>query len=188
MSLLRSLYPYRSPLGDNLRLGLLRRRKVFISYHHKNDQNWYNLFSLWFSGTLDLFYDNSLERGQDSTNSEYLNRKIREEYIVGTSLTIVLCGPETWKRRWVDWEIHATLWHNHGLLGIILPTCTKDYLNRYLVPNRFYENANSGYALWIHWTEDAQVLKTNIEAAVQRSKSWKFAVRNSAVKMKRTLS
>lgn len=99
------------------------RRKVFISYHHANDQHYYNEFSRFFSGSYDIFYDNSLDRRIDSTKSEYVNRKIREDYIVGSSATIVLCDSETFKRKWVDWEIHATLYHRHCLLEIILPTC-----------------------------------------------------------------
>jgi hypothetical protein len=177
------------PSNQNALLGLLKpiKRKVFISYHHKTDQTYYNLFSQYFSDTLDLFYDNSLDRALDSTNSEYLNRKIREENIFGTSLTIVLCGSETGKRRWIDWEIHATLHYQHGLLGIILPTCSKDNLNKFLVPDRFHENVESGYALWMHWTQDASILKTNMEAAIQRSNS-KLLIKNSAAKMKRSLS
>jgi Thoeris protein ThsB, TIR-like domain len=184
MSILSSQY------NQNALLGLLKpiKRKVFISYHHGNDQAYYNLFSQYFSNTLDLFYDNSLERALDSTNAEYLNRKIREENIFGTSLTIVLCGPETWKRRWVDWEIHATLHHQHGLLGIILSTCTISPENRYLVPDRLHENIVSGYALWMHWTDDASILKTNMEAAIQRSNSQKSTIMNSATKMKKSLS
>ena len=178
------------PHSQSALLGLLKpiKRKVFISYHHKTDQAYYNLLSQYFSNTLDLFYDSSLERRLDSTNSEYLNRKIREEYIFGTSLTIVLCGSETWKRRWVDWEIHATLHHQHGLLGIILPTCAKNYENKYIVHSRLHENIDSGYALWMHWTQDASILKTNMEAAIQRSNSQKSAIINSATKMKRSLS
>lgn len=183
-----SLLGYPSSPPNTLR-GLLRpvKRKVFISYHHDTDQVYYDLFSQYFSETLNLFYDNSLERALDSTNSEYLNRKIREEYIFGTSLTIVLCGSETGKRRWVDWEIHATLHHQHGLLGIVLPTCSKDIQGRSLVPDRLHENIASSYALWMHWTQDANILKTNMETAVQRSSS-KLLIRNSAPKMKRSLS
>lgn len=167
------------------------RRKVFISYHHENDQYWYNLFSTFFSDTLDLFYDNSLDREEDSTNAEYLNRKIREEYIFGTSLTIVLCGPETWKRRWVDWEIHATLEYKHGLMGIILPTCATyydyiTYVTRYRVPQRLAENLASAYAIWTHWITDANILKNHIEEAVRRS-AFASLIRNGTAKMKKSL-
>ena len=171
-------------------LGLLSsvRRKVFISYHHATDQYYYNEFSRFFSGSYDIFFDNSLDRRIDSTNSEYVNRKIREDYIVGSSATIVLCGTETFKRRWVDWEIHATLYHRHGLLGIVLPTCQMNYQSKYLVPDRLADNVNSGYARWIRWTNDFNVLKAEIDAVVQNSKSCTGLIVNSAPKMKRSLS
>lgn len=174
-------------LGRGLSQLKIPKRKIFISYHHKIDQGWYDNFSKLFSEALDLFYDNSLERKIDGTDAEYLNRKIREEYIFGTSVTIVLFGPETYKRRWVDWEIHATLHHQHGLLGIVLPTCARDYAGNNLVPDRFYENYQSGYALWMHWTTDAALLKTKIEEAVKNS-SQTSLIKNLAQKMKRSQS
>ena len=145
------------------------KRKVFISYHHRMDQGQYDSFSRYFSDTLELFHDNSLERLLDSTDAEYLNRTIREEHIFGTSVTIVLCGAETYKRRWIDWEIHATLYYEHGLLGIALPTCTRSYDNKCIVPERLHENIQSGYAVWMQWTQDANILNARIEEAVRRS-------------------
>lgn len=180
--------PFSRPtlLGNALATYKAPKRKVFISYHHKKDQQWYDQFSQYFSDQLDLFSDNSVERAIDSDNAEYLNRKIREEFIVGTSLTIVLCGAETYKRRWVDWEIHATLHHEHGLLGIGLPTCARDLSNnKYIVPDRFFENHQSGYAVWMEWTATPAILIARIEEAVKIS-SQTLLIRNNAVKMKRS--
>jgi hypothetical protein len=180
-------------LGNNYSTyitGLLQpvKRKVFISYHHRNDQYYYDLFSQYFSETLELFYDNSLDRSIDSTNAEYLNRKIREEYIFGTSTTILLCGSETWKRRWVDWEIHATLYYKHGLLGIILPTCTLSKDNKYIVSARLHENLQSGYAVLMSWTNEENLLKANIEEAVKNSNLSTSKICNSTAKMKKSFS
>jgi hypothetical protein len=177
-----------NPSFGGLGIGIPVKRKVFVSYHHANDQYYYNEFSKYFSQSYDIFYDNSLDRKIDSTNAEYVNRKIREDYIVGSSATIVLCGSETFKRRWVDWEIHATLYHKHGLLGIVLPTCQRNLNQQFVVPDRLVENVNSGYARWIHWTNDVNVLKSEIEAAVQSSKSNARLIVNSAQKMKRSRS
>ena len=172
-----SAFPYSKPI----------KRKIFISYHHKNDQGWYDGFSRYFSDTLELFYDNSLERRIDSDDSDYLNRKVREEYIFGTSVTIVLCGSETWKRRWIDWEIHATLFYKHGLIGIGLPTCSRNYNQKYIVPTRLHQNVDSGYALWMDWTENAAILNQNIQEAVRRS-SFTSLKRNEDLKMQRSYS
>ncbi len=163
------------------------KRKVFISYHHKNDQGWYDSFSNYFGEQLGLFYDNSLERAEDIDNTQYLNRKIREEYIFGTSVTIVLCGVETYKRRWVDWEIHATLEYEHGLLGIVLPypyhTLSSD--NKILAPSRFFENYTSGFAHWIQWTNNYHILNSAIEEAIRKSSNVSL-IENSAPKMQRS--
>lgn len=164
------------------------KRKVFISYHHKNDQAWYDLFTKHFGEYLDIFYDNSLDRKIDSTKSEYLDRKIREQYIRGSSVTIVLCGPETWKRRWIDWEIFATLYRKHGVLGIGLPTCSKLYDGKFTVSERLHYNVVSGYAVFMEWTLDPDILTSNIELAVTRSKNCQSLIRNSTNKMKRSLS
>jgi hypothetical protein len=50
-----------------------------------------------------------------------MSRVIREDYIKGSSITIALCGAQTWKRRFIDWEIASTLHHEHALLGILIP-------------------------------------------------------------------
>jgi len=48
-------------------------------------------------------------------------RGIRENFITGTSCTIVLCGAQTHLRKYVHWEIKATLDKEHGLIGVNLP-------------------------------------------------------------------
>src|SRR5215472_9931045 len=94
------------------------KRKVFISYHHAGDQAYYDAFSRAFSGVYDVITDNSLVRGIESDVVEYVMRRIRENYITGSSCTIVLVGRDTWGRKYVDWEIDATLQKEHGLIGV----------------------------------------------------------------------
>jgi hypothetical protein len=98
------------------------KRKVFISYHHAADQAYYDTFSRTFSNAYDVITDNSLIRGVESDVAEYIMRRIRENYITGSSCTVVLVGRDTWRRKYVDWEIDATLQKEHGLIGIQLPT------------------------------------------------------------------
>src|SRR5262245_32055382 len=95
-------------------------RRVFVSYHHA-DQAWKNALVQEFSRRLGIFTDGSLDDRVDSNQPDYVHRQIREEYITGSSVTIVLCGAQTWKRRYIDWEIHSTLFKRHALLGIVLP-------------------------------------------------------------------
>lgn len=163
------------------------KRKVFISYHHRGDQRWFNEFTELFAERYEIFYDNSLDGRIRSDDSEYINRIIREEHIVGSSITIVLCGAETWKRKYVDWEIHSTLYHEHALLAIALPTATKEQ-GKIIVPARLHDNIQNGYAHWLgSWVTDPQALQTAIESAIQKSGD-KTKIRNEREKMGRNLS
>ena len=68
------------------------KRKIFVSFHHGGDQNYYNEFSCVFSDKYDVIQDNSLARAIDSDDSEYVMRRIRENHISG-ELTHIKCNP-----------------------------------------------------------------------------------------------
>lgn len=159
--------------------------RVFVSYHHGNDQGWYDLFAQAFGGSFDVFTDTSLERRVDSDDADYIRRVIREQNITGSSMTVVLCGPETWKRRWVDWEIQMTLNKEHGLLGIALPTCARNLQGQCIVPDRLSDNIQSGYAGWITWPADSQTLRDAIWYARELS-LLSLNIRNSRPAMQRS--
>jgi len=163
------------------------KRKVFVSYHHQ-DQAWVDHFRTQFGGTFDVFDDCSLDKLIDSTDTAYVNRTIREDYITGTSITIVLCGTETWRRKYVDWEIHSTLDKNHALLGVILPNHTqvmRDGQFVWLVPDRLATNVDTGYAHWVQWPQSPQALNQAINHAIHRSTTNSRVKNNSAQKMQR---
>ncbi len=164
------------------------KRKVFISYHHRGDQLWFDEFTRLFAERYEIFYDKSLDGRIRSDDPEYTNRTIREEHIVGSSITIVLCGAETCKRKYVDWEIHSTLHHEHALLGIALPTAIKGNAGGIIVPGRLHDNIQSGYAHWLdRWVNDPQTLQTFIEVAIQKSQE-KSKISNKREKMGRNLT
>lgn len=164
-------------IGNNslaaLAAGLYRptRRKVFISYHHSGDQAYYDEFSRFFHDHLETVFDNSLERRIDSDNVDYVMQRIRDNHLTGTSCTIVLIGAQTHQRKYVDWEIKATLAKQHGLLGVVLPTHVLNPSGQIVVPDRFLDNANTGYAVWTHLQGlTAQRLTQLIEEAVGKPK------------------
>lgn len=161
------------------------RRKVFVSFHHKNDQQWFDYFTQKFSEEYEIFYDNSIGTAKiRSDDPEYINRAIREDYINGSSVTIVLCGFETHKRKYVDWEIHSTLHYEHALLGIGLPAAQRTNDGKIIVPDRLHINVVSGYAHFIEWIDNAVVLKQHIETALNKSAN-KRLLDNSLEKMGR---
>jgi len=142
------------------------RRKIFVSYHHDNDQNYYDAFSKQFNDTYEAVHDNSVDREIESNDPEYIIRRIREDYISGTSCTLVLCGSETPLRKYVDWEIKATLDKQHGLIGVNLPNSKRSNQEKVIVPSRLHDNIQSGYALWINWSAlTVNNLKRYIEVA-----------------------
>ena len=173
------------------------RRSVFVSYHHDNDQYYYNQLASVCDQFCQLIRDASLREPLDSGDGDYIGRAIREGYITGTSCTIVLCGSETWKRKHVDWEIKATLDKEHGLVGVNLPTnpvlpygqggcwhpngCSTK-------PQRLQDNIDSGYAGWASWatiTSSAARMKEIVEMAIGRPS---VLIRNSMELMCRNLS
>ena len=148
-----------NPLGQLGSLGRLQlpiglipeKRKIFVSYHHDNDQYYYNSLSIFMGTSFVPVQDNSLNRLIDSENPDYVIQRIRDNHISGTSCTIVLCGSETGLRKHIDWEIKGTLDKEHGLIGIALPTCKRDFQGKFLVPGRLHDNIGSGFALFAEW-------------------------------------
>lgn len=131
---------------------LYARSRIFISYHHHGDQRYYDEFVRVFDSTYDMIEDRSLDRRYDSEDVNYVRWAIANNDIKGTSCTIVLCGAATHQRKFVDWEIKATLDDEHGLIGIRLPSAVSNQAG-YLCPSRFVQNYQSGYAIWRSWDE-----------------------------------
>jgi hypothetical protein len=127
------------------------KRRVFISYHHQADQAYYNAFSTTFHDGYEAIFDNSVERKVDSDRPDYVMRRIRENHVSSTSCTLVLVGKNTWGRKYVDWEISATLQKDHGLIGVSLPSAPLTSEGKITVPDRLQDNIQSGYALWATW-------------------------------------
>lgn len=166
-------------MANGLLSGLgIPKRRIFVSYHHAGDRAYYDEFSRFFSATYDVVKDNSVDRDIDSTNTNYVIRNIRENYITGTSCTIVLCGAQTPWRKFVDWEIKATLDKNHGLIGVNLPSNPLQQ-GKYIVPDRLHDNIISRYALWLQWADlnaGPHFLVSKIEEANAKSS---FLINNS---------
>ncbi len=152
------------------------RRKVFISYHH-DDQGEVDDFIETFDDEQNVFIGRGVGvgMGQDIINSDdtdYVMQRIRELYLKDSTVTVVLIGQCTWARRYVDWEIQASLRHGetvipNGLLGVILPSVDSEVL---AAPERLGinlkgRNQEEGYARWIWYPQEAELLVRYIEDA-----------------------
>ncbi|CCD95367.1 conserved hypothetical protein [Bradyrhizobium sp. ORS 375] len=151
----------------------VERRKIFVSYHHRGDQAYYDDFSSTFHDRYEAITDNSIERRIDSSDFAYIMRCIRENHLKGSSCTVVLCGRETPKRRYVDWEIEASLQQQMGLVAVLLPTIETFPNGGTAKPARLQDNIDSGYAEWVWWDTlrgNPDLLSSLIEAANAKSK------------------
>ena len=107
--------------------------RVFISYHHDNDQ-WYKNELVKFGKDNNIFEDWSVDTGDisDDLTDEQIRVKIRDEYLKESSVTIVLVGTETKHRKHVDWEIYSSMFDGKinkksGIIVINLSSVNCDY-------------------------------------------------------------
>lgn len=106
------------------------KHKVFISYYHDDDQNFKDLICDYWNANGELFDDYSVNDGDiDDTNKtdETIRREIRDNYIADATVLVLLCGANTKKRKYIDWELHAAMYDTEknpkmGILVINLPT------------------------------------------------------------------
>jgi hypothetical protein len=163
------------------------KRKTFISYYHKDDQDSRTTFENIFG---DLIVSKSVEDGDiDSDNSdEYIKQLIQKDYLADTTVLVVLVGPKTKCRKHVDWEIAGAIstrvGGNSGLIGILLPS-HPDYgeekkYNADNLPKRLAANLESGYAKLYDWTEDRVKMQNFIENAI-KGKSDTDKIRNKSI-------
>jgi len=110
------------------------KHKVFISYHHANDQ-YYKEKLLEFNEKYKIFIDMSVDTGDidDDLPDESIRTKIRDEYLKDSSVTILLVGTQTKYRKHVDWEIYSSMYNGKvnkksGILVIQLPTIHPKYV------------------------------------------------------------
>jgi hypothetical protein len=156
---------------------MTQKHKVFISYHHANDQHYKDEFVRLFQ---DVMVDWSVRSGDIPTgaSTEATRDRIRTDYLRDSTVTVVLVGTQTWQRKHIDWEIGASIRRTNasprsGLLGILLPTypgySNKKY-NAHTIPPRLANNVSAAdpFAKIYLWTSDASAMQARIHEAFQR--------------------
>lgn len=103
------------------------KHKVFISYHHANDQQYKDAL-VAMAELNDLFIDHAVDTGDisDDLDDERIREIIRDDYLRDSTVTIVLVGEKTAGRKHVDWEIYSSMFDGKvnkksGVLVITLP-------------------------------------------------------------------
>jgi hypothetical protein len=81
-----------------------------------------------------IFIDGSVNTGDisDDLSDEAIRNKIRDEYLKDTTITILLVGLETKKRKHIDWELYSsmhdgTVNKKSGIIVVVLPSADKGY-------------------------------------------------------------
>lgn len=170
------------------------RRKVFISYHEADTtavEDFIKAFGPEGEGVFTHKAVGLFGQGDfvDSTDPKYVMQRIREKYLEDSTVTIVLLGHCTHSRRYVDWELKASLTQPalglpNGVMGIVLPSLGAEAH----LPDRFQENWAQGHnncyaTLWQYPTSGA-VLRTWIEDAYAARASRGHLIVNSREMMK----
>ena len=108
-------------------------RKVFISYHHKLDQD-YKEALVHLAYEHHLFIDWSVELGDidEGLDNQTIRRIIRDDYLRDSSVTVLLVGEETRLRKHVDWELKSSMIDGQinkksGIVVINLPSTDCKY-------------------------------------------------------------
>lgn len=106
---------------------------VFVSYHHKNDQEYKEALISWAEKNQ-IFKDYSVALGDipDDWDDQKVREIIRDEYLRESTVTIVLVGKETKYRKHVDWEIYSSMHDGKknkksGIIVILLPSAKSEY-------------------------------------------------------------
>src|SRR5688572_16454908 len=86
--------------------------KVFISYHHANDQ-YYKDFLIQKNEIYPSFTNVSVDVGDvsDDLSDDAIRTQIRDDYLNDSTVTVLLVGTETARRKHVDWELYSSM-HN----------------------------------------------------------------------------
>lgn len=159
---------------------IIPRRKVFISYF-KGDKPWVDklvrdygqsgngVFIPRVVGVIDE------DDFVDSDDVDYIMQAIRDRYLQDSSVTIVVVGPCTHSRKFIDWEIKSSLTQPangrpNGLLGLEIPP-PRDWAGNpiwHYLPDRFLKNyiqdrQDISYARYYVWPTSASDLRRWIE-------------------------
>ena len=170
------------------------KRKVFISYCHLDQEEaetfvakWRNVFT---ARALGMAFDNAMI---NSNNPVYVMSRIRADYLGDSSVTVVLVGTCTHSRRYVDWELKASLQRGdstpNGVVAFLLPSAHNHNGQQYpYLPDRLADNYryldNTTYARYWFMPETEAAMRQCIETAYQSRTTLGDAIVNPNEMMK----
>ena len=152
------------------------KHKIFISYHHSNDQQYKEELERILGRQYAISRSVQIGDIDPNTNTERIRQVIRDQYLSDSTVTIVLIGTETWKRKHIDWEIYSSMRNSannprSGVIGLLLPTRTDYNTGQYspsTVPKRLTDNTENGFVKIYNWTASPDILQRLIHEAYLR--------------------
>ena len=139
------------------------KHKCFISYHGSD--------KMAVDSFIDKFGSGFIRRGMEMTDdiinsndTDYVMKRIRELYLKDSTVTIVLIGKCTWARKYVDWEVQASLRQPANGLpnGLVAIQLWESYTT---LPNRVNLNVDSGYANFYKYPKSQSGFESMIDEA-----------------------
>lgn len=170
-----------------------QKHKVFISFYHRDDEYYKKFIVDHLSANV---INKSVEDGEyyPDDSDAYIKKLIREEKVSDSSVVVVLVGPNTRKRKHVDWEIYAGLRAsingNSGLIAIMLPELRTSPNGNYYyddLPGRISDNIKSGYASFYSWDYAITHYDDIIEKAFNDRIAKRDKIDNTRLQMRRNL-
>lgn len=149
------------------------KRKVFVSYS-RIDEVEVRAFVQQWAVSEGVFIPKLIGAGSrydliESEEADYIMSVIRRDFIGDATVTMVLVGECTHSRRYVDWEIKASLRRGeylpNGLLGVTLPSRDGAALLSPRFERNWTENHVNCYARYKRPPRSADELRGYIEDA-----------------------
>lgn len=128
-------------------------RKVFYSFHYENDitrvmtvrNRWVTLGGQLSSGVIDSADFEKVQKSGEEAIRSWIKKQLE-----GTSVTIVLIGSETLKRKYVQYEICESIKRGNAIIGIYINNIkdlegkTSTACNKHTIIGK-YQNGNPAY-------------------------------------------
>lgn len=163
-------------------------RNCFLSYHHDYDSEYLEDLREMKAGMKVADY--SLKENIGHLTDQTIYKKIRDK-MRNCSVTVVLVGSRTGHRKWIDWELWASLrgythptdpyksFKPNGLLAIFLPTSSHS------IPERLQDNINSGFAVCMKWENIERDFESKVNLAHWKRTNNDYKIDNRREKVDR---
>lgn len=155
---------------EDVRMGVIG---VFVSFH-MDDEDQKNSLVESFSEEENRFGEKGIKIISTSVNysdihpelsHEETMRVIKSNHLRYTDVTLVIVGRNTWRRKYIDWEVAASL-KPRRLGGLKRKGLIAVGHQDYILPKRLQENIDCGYAIKTIWPSPEDILD-----ALERSRT-----------------